>query len=87
MQRGTQGYVAGAARAHVRRKWRTGRGHVAGGHAGPREAQVAHRARTHGRRPRGSTRMPMRGATWHEGWRVKGHRLVGPGNMIGAVTQ
>ena len=26
-----------AARAHVRRKWRTGRGHVAGGHAGPRE--------------------------------------------------
>ena len=29
---------------------------------GPRETQVAHRARTRGRRPRGSTRTPVRGA-------------------------
>ena len=42
---------------------------------GPREAQVA---RTCGRRPRGSTQMPMRGATWRGGWRVKGPRVSGP---------
>ena len=40
-----------AARAHMRRKWCTGRGHVAGGHAGPR----------------GSTRMPVWGTAWQEG--------------------
>ena len=45
---------------------------------GQREAQVAHKARTHGRRPRRSTRMPVRGATWQEGWRVKGPRVSGP---------
>ena len=35
--------------------------------SGPRRAQVAHRARARGRRPRGpcgSTRTPVRGATW-----------------------
>ena len=37
------------------------RGMAAGG---PHEAQVAHRARTRARRPRGSTRTPVRGATW-----------------------
>ena len=36
---------------------------------GPRKAQVAG---THGRRPRGSTRTPVRGATWQGGRRVKG---------------
>ena len=45
---------------------------------GPRGAQVAHRARTRGRRPRGSTRMPVRSATWQV-------RLAG--KFIGAVTQ
>ena len=35
---------------------------------GPREAQVAHRARTRGRRPRVSTRVHAReGTTWREG--------------------
>ena len=55
------------------------RGRAAGG---PREAQVEHRARTRGRRPRGprgSTRMPVRGATWQQGGRqVKGPRVSGP---------
>ena len=51
-----------AVRAHVRRKWRTGRGHMTGGHTCPR----------------GSTRTPMRGATLQEGWRVKGPPVSGP---------
>ena len=43
---------------------------------GPREAQVA---RTCDRRPSGSTRTPLRGATWQSGgWRVKGPRVSGP---------
>ena len=41
----------------------------------PREAQVAE---TRGRRPRGSTRTPVRGATWRGGWRVKGPWVSGP---------
>ena len=40
------------------------RGRVAGG---PRGVQVAHRSRTRGKRPRGSTRTPVRGATWQVG--------------------
>ena len=60
-----------AVRAHVRRKWRTGHEHVAGGHAGPHE----------------STRKHVWGATWQDGWQVKGPRVVGLGNSIGAVTQ
>ena len=50
--------------------------------------QVARVARTRGRRPRGSTRTPVRSTTWRVGagmWRA--HRLVGPGESIGAVTQ
>ena len=50
---------------------------------GPREAQVAHRARTRGRRPRVSTRV---NANAREGRHVEGkadrwraHGLVGPG--------
>ena len=36
-------------------------------------------ARTRGRRPRGSTQTPVRGAMWREGgWRVKGPRVSGP---------
>ena len=46
--------------------------------SGPREAQVADRARTCGRRPRGSTQTPVRGATWQEGWRVKHPRISEP---------
>ena len=43
---------------------------------GPREAQVA---RTCGRRPRGSMRTPMRGATWQSGgWYLEGPRVSGP---------
>ena len=42
---------------------------------GPREAQVA---RTRGRRPRGSTRTPVWGATWQGGWCVKGPQVNGP---------
>ena len=43
---------------------------------GPREAQVA---RTRGMRPRGSTRMPVRGATWLSGgWHLEGPRVSGP---------
>ena len=59
---------------------------------GPREAQVAHRARSCGRKPCVSTRATWTtvwGATWQEGgvgiWRA--HGLVGLGKMIGAVTQ
>ena len=57
---------------------------------GPREEQVARVARTRGRRPRRSTRMPVRGATWREGggvgnWRA--HGLVDPSKEFGAVTQ
>ena len=51
---------------------------------GPREARVVW---TRGRRPLGSTRMPVRAATWQGGWQVKAHGLVGPGKFIGAVTQ
>ena len=63
------------------------RGRVAGG---PRKVQVAHRAWTRGRRPRGSTRVHMdahEGATWRGAgsWRAQG--LVGLGYRIGAVTQ
>ena len=43
---------------------------------GPREAHVA---QTRDRRPRGSTWMPVRGATWREnGWCLKGPRVSGP---------
>ena len=51
------------------------RGRAAGG---PRKAQVAHKARTCGRRPRVSTRVhadAREGATWREGvgiWRAHG---------------
>ena len=48
------------------------------GRESPREAQVVHRAQTRGRRPHGSTRTLVRGATWQEGWRVKGPRVSGP---------
>ena len=51
---------------------------------GPREAQVAW---TRGRRPRGSTWMPVRGATWQGVGRWRAHGLVGPGKYIEAVTQ
>ena len=58
---------------------------------GPREAQEVHRARTHGRRPRVSTRVladTRVGRQVARGvgiWRA--HGLVGPGKMIGAVTR
>ena len=43
---------------------------------GPREAHVA---KTRGKRPRTSTRTPVRGAMWLSGgWRVKGPRVSGP---------
>ena len=49
---------------------------------GPCEAQVVHRARTRGRRPRVSARVhadAREGATWRErGLRVKGPRVSGP---------
>ena len=54
------------------------RGRAAGG---PREAHVAHRARTHGKRPLGpceSTRTPVRGATWQRGCQLEGPRVSGP---------
>ena len=51
------------------------RGRAAGG---PREAQVAHRARTRGKRPHGSTRTPVWGAKWQGGRQVKGPRVSGP---------
>ena len=47
------------------------------GRASPREAQVAHRARTHGvghASPGGR----LGGATWQGGWQVKGPRVSGP---------
>ena len=59
------GHVAGPRVAHATRRWR---GHVAGGHAGPRRCPWgAPRGRRVGR------------------WRA--HGLLGPCNMIGAVTQ
>ena len=65
-------------------------GHVAN-RAGPHEGHVAHRVRTRGRRPRVSTRTPVRAPRGERGWRVRvlgrGHGLVGPGDSIGAVTQ
>ena len=51
------------------------RGRAAGG---PREAQVAHKARTRGRRLRGSMQTPVRGATWQEGRQVKDPQVSGP---------
>ena len=54
------------------------RGMAAGGPCG---AQVAHRARTHGRGqacPHGSTRTPMWGATWQGGRQMEGPRVSGP---------
>ena len=54
------------------------RGKAAGG---PREAQMAHRARTRGRRPCVSTRVcadARRGATWQGGRQVKGPWVSGP---------
>ena len=42
---------------------------------GPHEAQAA---RTRGRRPCGSTRKPVRGATWQGGRQVKGPLVSGP---------
>ena len=51
------------------------RGRAAGG---PREAHVAHRARTRGRRPRLSMQTPVWGATWQGGRLMEGPRLSGP---------
>ena len=48
----------GPREGQVARRWHVWRGHVAGGHAGLH----------------GSTRTPMRGATWRGGWGVKGPR-------------
>ena len=48
---------------------------------------MVHRARTRGRRPRGSTRTPVWGATWQGVGIWRAHGLVGPGESIGAVTQ
>ena len=59
------------------------RGRAAGG---PHEAQVAHRARTRGKRPHGL--VGPWGAPRGRGagsWRA--HGLVGPGYRIGVVTQ
>ena len=43
---------------------------------GPRKAQAA---RTRGRRPRGSTRTPVRDATWQSGGRqLEGPQVSGP---------
>ena len=50
IRRGTEATWQGRV-AHARRRWRTGRGHVAGGHACPRE----------------STPTPVWGATWQGG--------------------
>ena len=55
------------------------RGRAAGG---PHEAHVVHRARTRGRRPRGSTWAPVWGTTWQ----MEGPRVSGPGYVLGAVT-
>ena len=51
------------------------RGRVVGG---LREAQVAHRARTRGRRPRVSTWTPVWGATWQWRRQLEGPRVTGP---------
>ena len=48
---------------------------------GPREAQVAHRARTRGRTPRVSTPVlaaTVWGATWQGGCHLAGPRVSGP---------
>ena len=45
---------------------------------GPHKAHVAHKARTCGRRPRVSTRTPMRGATWQEGQQMEGPQVSWP---------
>ena len=42
---------------------------------GPREAQVAH---ARGRRLHGSTRTPVRGATWKVGRQLEGPQVSGP---------
>ena len=65
------GHVAGPRVAHARRRWRTGRGHVAGGHACPR---VHANARV-GRHVAGRVGR----------WRA--HGLVGPCKIVGAVTR
>ena len=58
---------------------------------GPREAQVAHRARTRGRRPHVSTRVHADARVGAPRGRKVGiwraHGLVGPGKIIGAVMQ
>ena len=51
------------------------RGRAAGG---PREVQVAHRARTRGRRPRVSTQTPVLGATWQWGRQLEGPQVSRP---------
>ena len=56
------------------------RGRAAGG---PREAQEAHRARTRGRRPRMSTRTPVRAPRGEIGLRLEGPRVSGPWLEIG----
>ena len=70
MARGQADLVRGPARGcdeALRPRGRTARG--------PREVQVA---RTRGKRPGGSTRTPVWGATWQGGWHVKGPRASGP---------
>ena len=56
------------------------RGRAAGG---PREVQEAHRARTRGRRPHGSTRTPVRAPCGEIGLRLEGPRVSGPWLGIG----
>ena len=63
--------MTGPQVAHARRRRRTGRGHVAGGHACPR----------------GSTWASVWGAMWQGVGIWRAHGLVGPGKFIGAVTQ
>ena len=60
------------------------RGRAAGG---PREAQEAHKSRTHGRRPRvhADARVGCHVAGGVVIWRA--HGLVGPGKIVGAVTR
>ena len=61
-----------AGPARMRRGTKRPRGRAA---HGPREAQVA---QTRGKRPRGSTWTPVRGATWQGGWQLEGPRVSGP---------
>ena len=63
--------MAGPRVAHARRKRRTWRGHVEGGHACPCK----------------STWAPVWGATWQGVGIWTAHGLVGLGKFIGAVTQ